>query len=241
MKMTARKRVWSMLREHLLQLLRVAARHHVVARGQLHRRRRGLDVGRDLAEAAARRSRPRCAPRAAGPCGGWWTARSRGPPVATSPRGTRILSPLASSLSVGTRRASRSSAKRRWSARRRTRTSWVSPAASSIVVATSPVTAARRVIADRGDVQAEVAGPVAVELDAQLGLALLEARLDVRQPGDLPHRLHELAREAVELVHLRPAHAVLQGLLAERPRLGEAVGEARARRPRRAGPRRAPR
>ena len=70
-----------------------------------------------------------------------------GTAVATSPRGTRILSPRASSLSVGTRRARRSSAYRLWSARRRTRTSWVSPAASSIVVATSPVIAARRVIA----------------------------------------------------------------------------------------------
>ena len=47
------------------------------------------------------------------------------------------------------------------------------------------MTAARSVIATGADVEAEVAGAVAVELDAQLGLALLEAGLDVGEPGDL--------------------------------------------------------
>ena len=84
----------------------------------------------------------------------------------------------------------------------------------------------------RGHAQAEVAGAVAVELHAQLRLALLERGLHVHQAPDLPHRLHQLAREAVELVHLGPAHAVLQRLLAEGAGLGEAEGEPGHRRDR---------
>ena len=65
----------------------------------------------------------------------------------TSRSGTWTLSWLASSRSEGTVSCSRSSAKRRWSARSRTRTSWLSPCSSSITLGTSPATAALSVVA----------------------------------------------------------------------------------------------
>ena len=81
---------------------------------------------------------------------------------------------------------------------------------------------------DRRDGNAEIAGALAIDVDAQLGLRFLEAVLDVGRAWNLPHRRHQLARQAVELVDLRAAHADLNRLLPERARLGQPERQARA-------------
>ena len=99
------------VREHVVELLGVAARHDVVARGQLESGAiAALDVARSPrrgcgSEFAAERRTSRCRSLrriVEGPLAGI--------AVATSRSGTRILSPRSSSLSVGTRSARRSSA-----------------------------------------------------------------------------------------------------------------------------------
>src|SRR5262249_56631548 len=81
--------------------------------------------------------------------------------------------------------------------------------------------------AEGWEVEAGVGGPAPMDGDRELGLRLLEARLDVRDAPDPAHRRRQLTRDAVELVHVGASHAELDRLLPKGSRLEEAVGEPR--------------
>jgi hypothetical protein len=59
------------------------------------------------------------------------------------------------------------------------------------------------------------------------GFDFLEAVLDIGHARNPAHRRHQLARQPVELIDLRAAHADLNRLLAERARLGQPERQAR--------------